>query len=92
MTSLSELPELMEKRDLGSIAKDMNLTLPMDGMQSETDMNDADSSNEIEKDVAEVIELRPTQSTISDQLDPQQNMVESDATPTHDDDETDSEE
>jgi len=29
MSSLRELPELMDKRELGEIAKDMNLTLPM---------------------------------------------------------------
>ena len=35
MTSLRELPELMDKRELGEIAKDMNLTLPMDGVQDD---------------------------------------------------------
>jgi segregation and condensation protein B len=33
MSSLRELPELMDKRELGEIAKEMNLTLPMDGVQ-----------------------------------------------------------
>ena len=61
MTSLSDLPELMDKRDLQSIAQDMNLTLPMDGVESESDMVEAD---EVKKDVAEVIELRPSQSSI----------------------------
>lgn len=54
MTSLRELPELMDKRDLGEIAKDMNLTLPMDGVLDE---NDADQSPAEEG--AEVIELHP---------------------------------
>lgn len=63
MTSLSDLPELMDKRDLQSIAQDMNLTLPMDGVESESDMVEAD---EVKKDVAEVIELRPSQSSISE--------------------------
>ena len=35
MSSLRELPELMDKRDLSEVAKDMNLTLPMDGVQDE---------------------------------------------------------
>ena len=61
MTSLSDLPELMDKRDLQSIAQDMNLTLPMDGVESESDMVEAD---EIKQDVAQVIELRPSQSSI----------------------------
>ncbi len=54
MSSLSELPELMEKRELGVIAKDMNLTLPMDGVQDET--NNVENPSE---DTAEVIELHP---------------------------------
>ena len=33
MSSLRDLPELVDKRELGEIAKDMNLTLPMDGVQ-----------------------------------------------------------
>jgi segregation and condensation protein B len=35
MSSLRDLPELMDKRALGEIAKDMNLTLPMDGVQDD---------------------------------------------------------
>ena len=65
MSSLSELPELMEKRELNAIASDMNLTLPMDGMESERDMAEADAA-EIESDIAEVIELRPNQTSISE--------------------------
>lgn len=57
MSSLRELPELMEKRDLRDIAKDMNLTLPMDGVQTEDDQNN---------DFAEVIELHPEASSSPD--------------------------
>lgn len=35
MVSLRDLPELMDKRDLGEVAKDMNLTLPMDGVKGD---------------------------------------------------------
>ena len=55
MESLRELPELMEKRAMGEIAKDMNLTLPMDGVKEESDV-EADQG---ESASAEVIELRP---------------------------------
>jgi len=65
MASLRELPELMDKRDLGDIAKEMNLTLPMDGVQSEAEaaeQNNAsgDLSELAEEASAEVIELRPS--------------------------------
>ena len=72
MTSLRELPELMDKRDLGEVAKDMNLTLPMDGVQNEAEaakhqegMNET-SQTESQEQVsnedsssADVIELHP---------------------------------
>lgn len=56
MTSLRELPELMEKRELGEIAKDMNLTLPMDGVQ---DDDEAAAHQESNAKNAKVIELHP---------------------------------
>jgi segregation and condensation protein B len=64
MSSLRDLPELMDRRQLGEIAKEMNLTLPMDGVQDE---NEADKSNQIEsghennpdQGSADVIELHP---------------------------------
>ena len=56
MTSLRELPELMDKRGMGEIAKDMNLTLPMDGVAEEAEVN---PEMEDEAASAEVIELRP---------------------------------
>lgn len=72
MASLRELPELMDKRELGEIAKDMNLTLPMDGVQSEDEadqsQNTHDSDNsqssetqgeDLSSESAEIIELRP---------------------------------
>jgi len=59
MTSLSELPELMEKRELRAIAKDMNLTLPMDGVQNETNTPDAEAPELDGSETAEVIELHP---------------------------------
>ncbi|RBP51511.1 SMC-Scp complex subunit ScpB [Arenicella xantha] len=58
MTSLRELPELMDKRALGEVAKDMNLTLPMDGVK---DVNGDDKPES-----AQVIELR--RSTDDDEL------------------------
>lgn len=54
MTSLRELPELMDKRELGEIAKDMNLTLPMDGVQDEQD-----AAEQAAETSAEIIELHP---------------------------------
>jgi len=60
MTSLSELPELMEKRELHLIAKDMNLTLPMDGVQDETNtIADPDNNEDEPTETADVIELHP---------------------------------
>lgn len=62
MTSLRELPELIDKRALGDIAKDMNLTLPMDGVQSEEEAaQQAENAEHGEQaaETAEVIELHP---------------------------------
>ena len=67
MKSLRELPELMDKRDLGDIAKEMNLTLPMDGVQSEEDVEAeqgrlkdlAEEGDKPQENSAEIIELRP---------------------------------
>ena len=62
MTSLRELPELMEKRALGEVAKDMNLTLPMDGVKEETDAEQPEN----EAETAEVIELRPNEAQVDE--------------------------
>ncbi len=61
MTSLRELPELMDKRALGEIAKDMNLTLPIDGVQ---DDDEAANRNQEMSETADVIELHPEQETV----------------------------
>ena len=71
MTSLSELPELMEKRELRLIAKEMNLTLPMDGVQQEEPTTEpegqvvgaAQTLDGEEDSTAEVIELHPSSET-----------------------------
>lgn len=71
MTSLRELPELMDKRELGEIAKDMNLTLPMDGVQSEQEAEETEARTSGEKNAkessAEIIELHPEESESSSQ-------------------------
>ncbi len=62
MSSLRELPELMDKRALGEIAKDMNLTLPMDGVRSEaeTDLaNQKSNDDQAVNESAKVIDLHP---------------------------------
>lgn len=59
MTSLRELPELIDKRALGEIAKDMNLTLPMDGVQSEEEAAQKVDDTLSEEASAQVIELHP---------------------------------
>jgi len=62
MTSLRELPELMDKRELGEIAKDMNLTLPMDGVQDDDEAakQKADQAAvDDQEESAQVIELHP---------------------------------
>ncbi|GGZ99175.1 hypothetical protein GCM10008090_04680 [Arenicella chitinivorans] len=61
MTSLRELPELMDKRALGEIAKDMNLTLPMDGVAPDNE-NEPDA-----KSSAEVITLRRSDAAQDDE-------------------------
>lgn len=70
MTSLRELPELMDKRELGEIAQEMNLTLPMDGVQDENEAaaqaeelqaQDAGEGDN-EETSAQIIELRPDES------------------------------
>lgn len=74
MSSLRELPELMDKRDLGEIAKEMNLTLPMDGVQGEDEAaadqaqknSEAQNSAENDEASAEIIELRPEQQSAGD--------------------------
>lgn len=67
MASLSELPELMEKRELRTIAQEMNLTLPMDGVQNETNTSEAqltDAEAESEQaGSANVVELHPSHDT-----------------------------
>lgn len=73
MGSLRELPELMDKRELGEIAKDMNLTLPMDGVQDE---NEADKSGE---ESAEIIELHPDEGGEQNQPDAPQSADETEA-------------
>ena len=67
MSTLRELPELMDKRDLGEIAKDMNLTLPMDGVRSEAETDQANqqaaaAGQENNTDSAEIINLHPKKS------------------------------
>lgn len=59
MESLRELPELMDKRELGEIAKDINLTLPMDGVKQEDDQHSESEQKDSEQptESAEIIEL-----------------------------------
>lgn len=61
MVSLRELPELMDKRALGEIAKDMNLTLPMDGVQPE-----AEAAMDLDGG-AEIIALHPNDGADEDE-------------------------
>lgn len=68
MTGLRELPELMDKRDLGEIAKDMNLTLPMDGVQGEEDAAEHQAGKQSDSEKAEVIELHPEGADGSEKL------------------------
>ena len=76
MASLRELPELMDKRDLGEVAKDMNLTLPMDGVQGEeeaakhqenvrTEQQAQAEIRDSEAGSADVIELHPSNDDVS---------------------------
>lgn len=70
MGSLRDLPELMEKRELGEIAMEMNLTLPMDGVQDENEADKTQDINKLERpqngDSAKVIKLHPHSSSIDD--------------------------
>ena len=61
MGSLRELPELMDKRDLGEIAKDLNMTLPMDGMSEQDEPSGAveDAKANEAEGMAEIIALHP---------------------------------
>jgi len=67
MASLRELPELLDKRALGEIAKEMNLTLPMDGVQNEEEAAAeqgrlselAEQGEDASETSAKIIELRP---------------------------------
>ena len=76
MTSLRELPELMDRRDLGEIAKEMNLTLPMDGVQGEEEAaaeqerlsENADSNEAQVAEGAQVIALHPEQEESSAEI------------------------
>ena len=78
MASLRELPELIDKRDLGEVAKDMNLTLPMDGVQDDDEAakhqenvrTEQQAQAEIrnnESSPADVIELHPNNNDSSEQ-------------------------
>lgn len=50
LTSLRDLPELLERREIGEIASELNLTLPMDGV---------DEKEKPDEHVAKVIPLHP---------------------------------
>jgi len=79
MASLRELPELMDKRELGEIAKDMNLTLPMDRVQDDDEaakqkadeaaaVGDNEQQNSEQEDgSADVIELHPNDAEDAEQ-------------------------
>lgn len=71
MSSLRELPELMDKRELGDIARDMNLTLPMDGVQQGGEDNDPST-----EETAEIIALHP-----DEELDTNAHAVDDAASP-----------
>lgn len=65
MTTLRELPELMDKRALGEIAKEMNLTLPMDGMKGDAELDQEEqelaeqTAADESAESAEIIDLHP---------------------------------
>jgi len=63
MESLRELPELMDKRELNEVARDMNLTLPMDGVQNEAEQEAQQAQAEIRStdESSNVIELHPNE-------------------------------
>jgi len=61
MESLRELPELMDKRELNEVARDMNLTLPMDGVQSDAEQEQqAQAEIRSTDDSSNVVELHPS--------------------------------
>lgn len=81
MTSLRDLPELMDKRELGEIAKDMNLTLPMDGVQDDDEAarRKEEVSKQKQADIADVVELHPepsAESAESAESEPSEGQVE----------------
>ena len=53
LSSLKDLPELLEPREIGEIASELNLTLPIEAVQEE---NQPESEDE---HTAEVIPLHP---------------------------------
>ena len=73
MSSLRELPELMDKRELGEIAKEMNLTLPMDAdneAQALPETNtEPDSANAKAHNSAQVIALHPSGESAGESVD-----------------------
>jgi len=89
MTSLRELPELMDKRDLGEIAKEMNLTLPMDGVQGEeeaaaeqaerAEQKRSDEESDANETTAEIIELRPETNELEEQSKAEQEPLANEA-------------
>lgn len=85
MSSLRDLPELLDKRELGEIAKDMNLTLPMDGVQ------DGDEAAKAKAD-SDVSGQAETQIDALDAIDIEESeqLEVSEQTPDHISDETNS--
>ena len=84
MASLRDLPELMDKRDLGEVAKDMNLTLPMDRVQDDdeaakhqenlrTEQQAQAEIRDTESNSADVIELHPSNDEQVKKLDNEMN-------------------
>lgn len=59
MASLRDLPELVDKRELGEIAKDMNLTLPMDGVQDGDEAAKAKADSDAAANASPQIEALP---------------------------------
>lgn len=97
MSGLSELPELMEKRELRLIAKEMNLSLPMDGVQQE-ELTEQAGANEIdsqetpvttEDTSAQVIELHPSEEVNEQASLGEDKPLEQSQSETNDDSDTD---
>ena len=63
MSSLRDLPELLDKRELGDIAKDMNLSLPMDGAIS----NPSDANKQINRHIKAVDKHGAERSELNDE-------------------------